>query len=140
MKNTKKETKQKIGYWLHPSTRKLIEERGMSGDFKNNSDFVEKAILFYNGVLDTEENKAFLGEEIIRTMKAISQNTEGRILSSLRSMDISISMLTLLFAYSLADMSKEEVQYLRKEAVDYVNENRRAVSFVTALKAEQDKE
>lgn len=116
----------------------IIKARKESGEFVSENVFVEKAILFYDEVLKAEDGRAFLGDEIIKAMKAISQNSEGRLFSHMRSMDISLTMLTLLFAYNLADMSEAEVNELRREAVEYVNNNRRAVPFIAALRAEKE--
>ena len=109
----------------------------MSADKRSRSEFVEAAVKFYCSVLDTESNQAFLGEEIIRTMKAIVSDMEGWIFSHFRSQDISLSMLAVLFAANLADMTDEEVALLRKLAVNYVDENRRAKSFTVALHDEK---
>ena len=49
-------------------------------------------------------------------------------------------MLSVLFAANLTGMTDEEFQMMRKIAVQYVDENRRAKSFVTALKDERSSE
>ena len=46
---------------------------------------------------------------------------------------ISLSMLAVLFAANLSGMQKEEIESLRRDAVEYVDDNFRAKSFVTAL-------
>ena len=102
------------------------------------SEFVETAINFYCGVMDANENRAFLGDEIIKAMHAIVKDAEGRIFSHFRSQDISLSMLTVLFAANLANMSKEEIAQVRKEAVEYVDDNFRAKSFVVAQREQRE--
>ena len=124
-------------FYLHPDTSEKIDSHLVSADKRSRSEFVEAAVNFYCSVLDTESNQAFLGEEIIRTMKAIVSDMEGRIFSHFRSQDISLSMLSVLFAANLADMTDEEVALLRKMAVKYVDENRRAKSFTVALHDEK---
>ena len=127
-------------FYLHPDTSEKIDSHLVSADKRSRSEFVEAAVNFYCSVLDTESNQAFLGEEIIRTMKAIVSDMEGRIFSHFRSQDISLSMLSVLFAANLADMTDEEVALLRKMkmAVNYVDENRRAKSFTVALHDEKE--
>ena len=88
--------------------------------------------------MDANENRAFLGDEIIKAMRAIVKDAEGRIFSHFRSQDISLSMLTVLFAANLANMSKEEIAQVRKEAVEYVDDNFRAKSFVVAQREQRD--
>ena len=122
---------------LRKEVLKIIEERKKTGEYSSYSDFLEDAVLFYNGILDTQENRAFLGDEIIKAMKAIVHDAEGRIFSHFRSQDISLSMLAVLFAANLTGMTNEEIDTLRNQAVEYVDNNFRAKSFVTALREEQ---
>ena len=121
------------GFRLHPEVLEMVERRKASGEYETYSDFVEDAIVFYNGVLDADENRAFLGDEIIKAMRVIVKDAEGRIFSHFRSQDISLSMLAVLFAANLSGMQKEEIESLRRDAVEYVDDNFRAKSFVTAL-------
>ena len=125
---------------LSPEVLEMVERRKASGEYETYSDFIEDAIVFYNGVLDANENRAFLGDEIIKAMKAIVKDTEGRIFSHFRSQDISLSMLAVLFAANLSGMQKEEIESLRRDAVEYVDDNFRAKSFVTALTEQSEYE
>ena len=128
------------GFRLHPEVLEMVERRKASGEYETYSDFVEDAIVFYNGVLDADENRAFLGDEIIKAMRVIVKDMEGRIFSHFRSQDISLSMLAVLFAANLSGMQKEEIESLRRDAVEYVDDNFRAKSFVTALKEQREYE
>ena len=125
-------------FYLYPETNAKINAHLSNDDKQSRSGFVDAAINFYCGVLDTKSNQSFLGEEIIRVIKAIINDMEGRIYSHFRSQDISLSMLSILFAASLADMTDEEIAALRKIAVRYVDDNRRAKSFSTALRDEKE--
>lgn len=121
-------------FYLPPETSvKIDAHRNLEGK-TTRSEFVDKAVNFYCGVLDADENRAFLGDEIIKAMRVIVKDTEGKIFSHLRSQDISLSMLAVLFAGNLIGMDKEEIEEMRKTAVEYVDDNFRAKSFVTALK------
>ena len=128
------------GFRLHPEVLEMVERRKASGEYDTYSDFIEDAIVFYNGVLDADENRTFLGDEIIKAMRAIVKDAEGRIFSHFRSQDISLSMLAVLFAANLSGMQKEEIESLRRDAVEYVDDNFRAKSFVTALTEQSEYE
>ena len=125
---------------LHPEVLEMVERRKASGEYETYSDFIEDAIVFYNGVLDADENRAFLGDEIIKAMRVIVKDAEGRIFSHFRSQDISLSMLAVLFAANLLEMPKEDIEQMRKEAIRYVDENFRAKSFVIALEEQREDE
>ena len=120
-------------FYLPPETSAKIDAHRCLEGKMTRSEFVDKAVNFYCGVLDADNDRAFLGDEIIKAMKAIVKDTEGRIFSHFRSQDISLSMLAVLFAANLSGMQKEEIESLRRDAVEYVDDNFRAKSFVTAL-------
>ena len=127
-------------FYLPPETSAKIDaHRSLEGK-TTRSEFVDKAVNFYCGVLDADNDRAFLGDEIIKAMKAIVKDTEGRIFSHFRSQDISLSMLAVLFAANLSGMQKEEIESLRRDAVEYVDDNFRAKSFVTALTEQSEYE
>jgi hypothetical protein len=126
-------------YLLPETSAKIDAHRCLEGKMTR-SEFVDKAVNFYCGVLDADNDRAFLGDEIIKAMKAIVKDTEGRIFSHFRSQDISLSMLAVLFAANLSGMQKEEIESLRRDAVEYVDDNFRAKSFVTALTEQSEYE
>ena len=139
-KNTTKSAngnKSKYAFWLRPEGNALIDSHA-NGDSR--SDFVEQAIRHYSGVLDTKGSQDFLGDEIVRTMQAILRNTEGRIFSHLRSLDISQSMIAELIAAYLQEMTPEEIAVMKKNAVRFVDNNFRAQSFVEAWRVYQNQE
>ena len=125
-------------FYLTPETSEKIDAHRILEGKVSRSEFVETAINFYCGVMDANENRVFLGDEIIKAMRVIVKDAEGRIFSHFRSQDISLSMLAVLFAANLSGMTKEEISSLRKDAVEYVNENFRAKSFVTAVKEQRE--
>ena len=124
-------------FYLTPETSEKIDAHRILEGKVSRSEFVETAVNFYCGVMDANENRAFLGDEIIKAMRAIVKDAEGRIFSHFRSQDISMSMLAVLFAGNLVGMDKDEIDDMRKTAVEYVDENFRAKSFVVALRDER---
>lgn len=132
------EIKKDYTVYLYPSVRDMIDAHLKIADKRSRSDFIEAAIRFYCGVIDTEQNKSFLGDEIISQVKAITDELSGTLLAKLRSMDISMSEIAMILAASNSDMTNDEIELCRKEAVRYVAENARAKSFFIALKEERD--
>ena len=127
-------------FYLPPEMSAKIEAHRCLEGKTTRSEFVDKAVNFYCGVLDADNDRAFLGDEIIKAMRAIVKDAEGRIFSHFRSQDISLSMLAVLFAANLSGMQKEEIESLRRDAVEYVDDNFRAKSFVTALTEQSEYE
>ena len=127
-------------FYLPPETSAKIDAHRCLEGKMTRSEFVDKAVNFYCGVLDADNDRAFLGDEIIKAMRVIVKDMEGRIFSHFRSQDISLSMLAVLFAANLSGMQKEEIESLRRDAVEYVDDNFRAKSFVTALTEQSEYE
>ncbi|MBR4204352.1 MAG: ribbon-helix-helix protein, CopG family [Clostridia bacterium] len=130
--------KRDFTFYLTPETSEKIDAHRILEGKVSRSEFVETAINFYCGVMDANENRAFLGDEIIKAMRVIVKDAEGRIFSHFRSQDISLSMLAVLFAANLADMPKEDIELMREEAIRYVDENFRAKSFVVAQREQRE--
>ena len=127
-------------FYLPPETSAKIDAHRCLEGKTTRSEFVDKAVNFYCGVLDADNDRTFLGDEIIKAMRVIVKDAEGRIFSHFRSQDISLSMLAVLFAANLSGMQKEEIESLRRDAVEYVDDNFRAKSFVTALTEQSEYE
>jgi len=127
-------------FYLPPETSAKIDAHRCLEGKTTRSEFVDKAVNFYCGVLDADNDRAFLGDEIVKAMRVIVKDAEGRIFSHFRSQDISLSMLAVLFAANLSGMQKEEIESLRRDAVEYVDDNFRAKSFVTALTEQSEYE
>ena len=73
-------------------------------------------------------------------MTSIIRDTEGRIFSHLRSLDISQSMIAELIASYLQEMTPEEIADTKKNAVRFVDNNFRAQSFVEAWRLYQNQD
>lgn len=129
--------KSKYAFWLKPEVNSMIDSH-CGGDSR--SDFIEQAVRHYCGVLDTEGNREFLGDEIVRSMRSIIRDTEGRIFSHLRSLDISQSMIAELIAGFLTDMSPDDIDDAKKNAVRFVDTHHRAQSFVEAWRLYQNQD
>ena len=102
--------KQDYTFYLTPETSEKIDAHRILEGKVSRSEFVETAVNFYCGVMDANENRAFLGDEIIKAMRAIVIDAEGRIFSHFRSQDISLSMLAVLFAANLADIDRKSTR------------------------------
>lgn len=134
---SERELKANYTVYLYPSTKDMIDSHISTADKRSRSDFIEAAIKFYCGVLDSETNKQFLGEQIISTMKAILAEFSGSVFAHLRAQDIAVTSINQILATGLANMTSKEIEVLRQSAVEYVSKNLRAKSFITAVRDEK---
>ena len=136
----KDNTKRNYVFLLEPTTSDLINSHLGASGLTSRSQFVERAVKLYCHTLDGKEDRLFFDEEIVTILRAIVRESEARLSSHLRSMDISLSILSVLFAANLAEMTNEDIAVVRRDAIRYVDENRRARSVVTALREQRGDE
>ena len=85
-KEKTKESKRKFALWVKESTLDLAKKHYKADNCSSQSEFIEKAILFYTGYLSAEDNRAYLPSVIVSTMNGIvaaSENGKSRRISSL---------------------------------------------------------
>lgn len=78
-KNTSKEGKRKFALWIKESTLKKVRKWYSSDNCSSQSEFIEKAVLFYIGYLAAENAGDYLPRMIISTFKAIVAESDNRI-------------------------------------------------------------
>lgn len=132
--------KRNFAFLLDPVTSDLINSHLDESGLTSRSQFVERAVKLYCHTLDGKEDRLFFDEEIVTILRAIVRESEAKLSSHLRSMDISLSVLSVLFAANLAEMTNEDIAVMRRDAIRYVDENRRARSVVTALREQRGDE
>lgn len=84
--NKRKEPKRKFALWVKESSLELVRKLYKEDNCSSQSEFIEKAILFYAGYLSAEENRSYLPNVVTSTLKSIvaeSDNRQNRMLLSL---------------------------------------------------------
>ena len=135
-KPKKKETKRRFQLWIKPSTLALAEQKVTADNCESISEFIEKAILFYTGYLSAEDNKSYLPNVIVSTLKSIvkeSENKQGRAIFKLA---VEMAIVMNLIA-AKADIDKVTLERLRGECVAEVKRLNGMFSFDDALKWQQ---
>ena len=66
-----KAKKEKYTIWIKPSTMDAVKRVYKTDNCGTQSEFVEKAILFYLGYLSAEEQKTYLPNIVTSTLKGI---------------------------------------------------------------------
>ena len=73
------ENKVKFALWAYPETLKNVEVHYKNDNCRSQSEFIEKAIKFYIGYLNEEDNINYLSPMITETVKAQIKGTEQRL-------------------------------------------------------------
>ena len=131
-KEKSKESKRKFALWAKESTLDITKAYYKKDNCSSQSEFIEKAIVFYVGYLSAEDNRAYLPSVIVSTMKGIvaeSENKQGRALFKL-AVEMAI-MMNLIAAKS--DVDELMLERLRGACVAEVKRLNGNFTFEDAL-------
>ena len=128
----RKEIKRRFQLWVKPSTLELVGRYMEDDNCSSQSEFIEKAGLFYTGYLSAKENKTYLPNIVTSTLKGIvaeSDNKQSRLLFKLA---VEMAMMMNLLAAS-QEVDKVSLERLRGECVKEVKRLNGSFSFEDAL-------
>ena len=128
--------KQKFPLWAKPETLQSVKEIYQSDNCRSQSEFVEKAILFYIGYLTADRPKSYLPNMFLSTMKSIVRESNNRMGRLLFKLAVDISML-LNVAASMWDIDKSELVRLRGNCIEEVKRINGTISFDDAVDWQQ---
>lgn len=128
--------KQKFPLWAKPETLESVKELYRSDNCKSQSEFIEKAILFYAGYLSADEPKSYLPNMFLSTMHSIVRESDNRTGRLLFKMSVELSML-LNVAAAMWGVDKEELARLRGNCIEEVKRINGTISFDDAVDWQQ---
>ena len=96
----KTEKKNKRGYyfWLDPDLDKQIDAHLYASNMKSRSEFVNEAVRKYICELDSETNKEYLSEELLKAIRFAIRNSENHIASTIFKLAGEQATLNLIIA------------------------------------------
>ncbi len=127
-----KEARKRFTLWADAKTLALVERYMEKDNCTTQSEFIEKAIVFYVGYLSTGENKQYLPKVVTSTLKGIvseSDNKQNRILFKLA---VELAMIMNLMAAN-QDIDEVALARLRGECVKEVKRLNGSFTFEDAL-------
>ena len=126
------ESKKKCAIWLTHETKELVEHMYASDNCKSQSEFIEKAIQFYAGYLNTQNAGAFLPEVLSTVLVGTMDNFGQRIGTQLNKMAIEQNMCNHILVED-TDMDERDYQLLRGRSVREVQSTNGRISFKDVL-------
>jgi hypothetical protein len=127
------ENKRKFALWVHPEVLAQVQKIYKDDNCKSQSEFIEKAILFYSGFLSAEDNKKYLPQTITSTVKGIVDDSENRMARLLFKMAVEMAMMMNVTAAHFR-VGEDTVKALREKCVKDVKASNGAILFVDAVK------
>lgn len=130
--NKRKEPKRKFALWVKESSLDLVRKLYKDDNCSSQSEFIEKAILFYAGYLLAEENKSYLPNIVTSTLKSIVAESDNRQNRMLFKLSVEMAMMMNVIA-SIQDIDKLSLNRLRGECVKEVKRTNGSFSFDDAV-------
>ncbi|MGO5113425.1 hypothetical protein ACTQ33_00075 [Candidatus Avoscillospira sp. LCP25S3_F1] len=124
--------KQKATIWLTPSVKEQIEVTFRTDNCRSQSEFIEKAVVFYLGYLSTKNAAAFLPGVLAAVLTGTLDHFAGRMGTLLFRQGVDLHVLSQIIAYD-TDIDEGEYQRLRGKAIRDMKRTNGRISFQDAL-------
>ena len=124
--------KQKATIFLTPSMKKKIEENYRADNCRSQSEFVEKAVDFYLGYLNTKNASAFLPEVLSTILIGIMDDFAQRMGRMLYKLSVEQNLCNHILV-SDTDMDQRTYQLMRGRSVREVDSTNGRITFKEVL-------
>jgi len=130
------DNKRKSAFWLHPEIKKIIMKQYKNDNCASQSEFVEKAITFYSGFINTQNTGEFLPKTLSSIITGIVQTSEDRIARVTFKLAVEICMMM----HVLAELNNLPDDYLHRLRGKCVKEVKKSIGTVSLDKAVRNHE
>ena len=124
--------KQKVTIFLTPSMKKKIEENYRADNCRSQSEFVEKAVDFYLGYLNTKNASAFLPEVLSTILIGIMDDFAQRMGRQLYKLSVEQNLCNHILTAD-TDMDQRTYQLMRGRSVREVDSTNGRITFKEVL-------
>ena len=124
--------KQKVTIFLTPSMKKKIEENYRADNCRSQSEFVEKAVDFYLGYLNTKNASAFLPEVLTTILIGIMDDFAQRMGRMLYKLSVEQNLCNHILTAD-TDMDQRTYQLMRGRSVREVDSTNGRITFKEVL-------
>lgn len=112
--NAMKEKHIRHSTWLCESTAEKVRSIFRSDNCQTQSEFIEKAILYYIGYLKAESNTDYLSPTIMSSVKAASNENTSRMSRMLFKLAVEVALMNNLIA-AMIHFEPEKYSALKRE-------------------------
>ena len=125
--------KQRTTIWLSQNVMKELDQMSERADCRSRSEFIEKAIKFYDGYIRSADENQYLPIALSSAMNGIIHTSEDRIAKVLYKNTVELSMLMNILA-ATAEVDEDTLKKLRKKCAKEVNGTRGQITFEDAYR------
>ena len=124
--------KKKFLLWAYPSTLELVKNNYRKDECKSQSEFIDRAILYYVGHLTADDDTSYLPNALISNLKSIVAESDNRQNRMLFKLSVEMAMMMNVLAAN-SDIDEESLIRLRGECVKEVKRLNGSFSFDDAV-------
>ncbi len=121
-------SKQHISFWIKDSNLKESEINMKIIGCNSRSDYIDKAVEFYNGYIHNKNNEEYVNKNVINTVQAILDSFEKRMARQLFKQSVEISKIFWLIIKEL-DIDPADADTLHADCVEEVKKINGAIQF-----------
>ena len=125
--------KEKFALWITPEAKKEVEAHYKQDNCKSQSEYIEKAVRFYSGYLDTKHAEAYLPRILSDVLEGKLGAFGKRVGHLLFKQAVDQNIMANLVGY-LSDVDLDQLQKLRVRCVKNVKETNGEVDFQDAFR------
>lgn len=121
-------SKQHISFWIKDSNLKESEINMKIIGCNSRSDYIDKAVEFYNGYIHNKNNEEYVNKNVINTVQAILDSFKKRMARQLFKQSVEISKIFWLIIKEL-DIDPADADTLHADCVEEVKKINGAIQF-----------
>ena len=125
--------KVKFALWIYPKTLKTVENHYRIDNCRSQSEFIEKAVKFYVGYLEEEQNVNYISPMITETMKATIKGTEQRLARLLFKIAVELGKISHMIA-AIHHIDDDTLTRLQSMCVNEVRKINGIIDYEDAVK------
>ena len=126
-----RETKRKFALWIRESSLDMAKQLYKEDNCASQSEFIEKAILFYAGYLLSGKSNRYLPNIITSTLKGIVDESDNRMSRMLFKLAVEVDMMMNVLAAGM-EIPEEQMEALRPQCVRNVKRTHGMISLEDA--------
>ena len=127
------ENKNRHTIWLTDETRNVVKEHYRNDNCSAQNEYIEKAIQFYSGYLDTEQADSYLPRVLAEVLEGKLDALGGRIGKLLFKLSVEEAVMAQIVAYGF-DVDLDTLKKVRVNCIKDIKETNGEVDFEAAYK------
>lgn len=129
--------KQRTTIWMSSDVLCHLDDMSERANCRSRSEFVEKAIRFYDGYLQSADKNQYLPVALSSALNGIVHTSEDRIARVIYKNTVELSMLMNILA-ATAEIDEDTLKKLRRKCIKEVNGTKGQIVFEDAYRYQKN--